>query len=158
MNVKTMEGLAGASTSIRMISTPMSVADEAERKGDSDKMQRALGYAAGLTEQAADYGEKADEGMKLDAKEAKEKEKLRQEELVEARSKEREELEKRLEAGRQEGADPDTVEISAEGRAQAEMSGSVLASADGAPAVGYGESAGAAEAALEIGGNVDVSA
>ena len=30
MNVKTMEGLAGASASIRMISTPMSVAEEAE--------------------------------------------------------------------------------------------------------------------------------
>lgn len=158
MNVKTMEGLAGASASIRMISTPMSVADEAERKGDTDKMQRALGYAAGLTEQAADYGEKASEGMKLDAREAKEKEKLQQKELVEARIKEREEQEKRIEAKRQEDADPDTVEISEEGRAQVEMSGSAVpASADSVPAVGYDEPGGAVKMALEIGDNVDVS-
>ena len=52
MNVKTMEGLAGAGTSISLVSTPMSVAKEAERKGDTEKMKRALSYAAGMTEQA----------------------------------------------------------------------------------------------------------
>ena len=46
MNAKTMEGLAGASASMSLISTPMNVAKEAERKGDTDKMQRALGSAA----------------------------------------------------------------------------------------------------------------
>ena len=40
MNAKTMEGLAGASTSIRMVSTPMNVAKEAERKGG----QNATGF------------------------------------------------------------------------------------------------------------------
>ena len=59
MNVKTMEGLAGASTSVNMLSTPMNVAKEAERKGDVDKMKRALGYAAGVVEQADDYSEKS---------------------------------------------------------------------------------------------------
>ncbi len=33
MNVKTMEGLAGASTSVNMLSTPMNVAKEAGRRG-----------------------------------------------------------------------------------------------------------------------------
>ncbi len=116
MNVKTMEGLAGASTSIGMIATPMSVAEEAERKGDTDKMQRALGYAAGLINQADEYGGKTSEGMKLDAKEAKKQEKLRQEKLVEARKEEREEQEERIEEGRQEGARTDSVEISEEGK------------------------------------------
>ena len=50
-----MEGLAGASASIQMLSTPMNVAKEAERKGDIDKMKRAMSYAAGLTEQAGEY-------------------------------------------------------------------------------------------------------
>ena len=86
MNVKTMEGLAGASASIRMISTPMSVAEEAERKGDTDKMQRALGYAAGMSEQAEAYSEKASQGIEADAKEAKEQEKLLQEDSGETGS------------------------------------------------------------------------
>lgn len=76
MNAKTMEGLAGASASINMMSTPMNVAKEAERKGDTEKMQRALGYAAGLAEQAEKYGEKTSQGMKLEAEEAKEQEKI----------------------------------------------------------------------------------
>ena len=71
MNVKTMEGLAGASTSIRMVSTPMSAAQESERKGDTDKMQRALGYAAEMTGKAEGYNEKDSQGMNADAQEAK---------------------------------------------------------------------------------------
>lgn len=118
MNVKTMEGLAGASASMSLISTPMNVAREAERKGDTDKMQRAIGYAAGMKEQADEYGKKAEKGMKADAREAKEQEKLRQEELIEARRKEREEQEKRLkgEAAGSEAQSFDSVEISPEGK------------------------------------------
>lgn len=111
MNVKTMEGLAGASASIQMMSTPMSVAKEAERKGETDKMQRALGYAAGLAEQADQYSEKTGQGMKLDAREAKEKEKKREEELIQARKEEREQLE--------EQTSFDTAQISEEGKIQA---------------------------------------
>ena len=59
MHAKTMEGLAGASASIQMLSTPMNVAKEAERKGDIDKMKRAMSYAAGLTEQAGEYSQKS---------------------------------------------------------------------------------------------------
>ena len=89
MHAKTMEGLAGASASIQMLSTPMNVVKEAERKGDIDKMKRAMSYAAGLTEQAGEYSQKSSEGMKLDAQEAKKKEEERQEELIRARQKER---------------------------------------------------------------------
>ena len=85
MNIKTMEGLAGANTSIQLISTPMSVAKEAERKGDTEKLKRALSYASEMADQAEQYSEKTDEGMKLEAKEAKEQEELRQEELIKAR-------------------------------------------------------------------------
>lgn len=130
MNIKTMEGLAGAGASINLISTPMSVAKEAERKGDTDKMQRALGYAAGMKEQADRYGEKAEEGMKADAEEAKEQEKMLREELTEARRRERKELEKRLkeeasgsEAEVSEGSDLDDLQISPEGKSQAETAG-----------------------------------
>ena len=112
MNAKTMEGLAGASTSIRMVSTPMNVAKEAERKGDTDKMQRALGYAAQLTNQAEEYSEKTSQGMKLEAEESKEQEKLRQENLDKARKEKREEQEKQVKESiaKQEGIPSDSVE------------------------------------------------
>ncbi len=121
MNIKTMEGLAGASASMSLISTPMNVAKEAERKGDTDKAQRALGYAAGMKEQAEEYGKKAEKGMKADAEEAKKQEKLLQEEIIEARRREREEQEKRLkgEAG-EETANFDSTDISLEGKLQTE--------------------------------------
>ncbi len=162
MNVKTMEGLAGASASIRMISTPMSVADEAERKGDTDKMQRALGYAAGLREQAEEYGEKASQGMEIEAKEAKEKEKKLQEELKEARIAERKEQEERLQAARQDNSPQDTVEISEAGKnqaaAQAGTSGPDCSdSGASVPDVAYDPFGEVVEAVQETGNNVDVS-
>ena len=164
MNIKTMEGLAGASASIRMISTPMSVADEAERKGDTDKMQRALGYAAGMKDQAEEYGKKAEKGMKADAEEAK-----KQEELIEARRKEREEQEKRLkgEGAGSEASSFDSVEISPEGKSQVGAAeetapdgfdtAGAAAIADGTGDMVYDKSGESAQSAAAEGTYVDVS-
>ncbi len=158
MNVKTMEGLAGASTSIRMISTPMSVAEEAERKGDTDKMQRALGYAAGMSEQAEAYSEKASQGIEADAKEAKEQEKLLQEELIQARKEDREEQEKRIEAGSAQEASFDSAELSEEGKRQAEMiAAAASVSMDSAQNMAYDKGGEALEAAGQTGENINVS-
>ena len=162
MHAKTMEGLAGASASIQMLSTPMNVAKEAERKGDIDKMKRAMSYAAGLTEQAGEYSQKSSEGMKLDAQEAKKKE----EELIRARQKEREELEKRIEETKQgETKEPessfDSAEISEEGKQQAEAavqhSSAAADSTNHTQDVTYDKSGEAAEAVEAIGENVNVS-
>lgn len=160
MNVKTMEGLAGADASMRLISTPMNVAKEAERKGDTDKMQRALGYAAGMAEQAEGYEEKASEGMALDAKEAKEQEKLKQEEIICKRREENKEQEKRIEEGKaqQETGGFDSVEISEEGKIQAEQTGEVSAGhGDTAGDAVYNKSGETVEPAQEAGANVNVS-
>lgn len=161
MNMKTMEGLAGASTSIGMISTPMSVAKEAEQKGDTEKMKRAFGYASGLVDQAEAYSAKTSQGMKLDAEQAKEQEKLRQEKLVEARKEEKEELEKRTEAGKQEGPVTDSVVISGEGKEQA--AGGTDAAAPVSPDPGssmpeltYSSTGQTVEAVQAAGENVDV--
>jgi hypothetical protein len=163
MNVKTMEGLAGAGTSVSLVSTPMNIAKEAERKGDIDKMKRAMGYAAGMMDEADQYSKKTSEGMKLDAEKAREQEKLRQEALVEARKEEREELEKRLEEGGQEGPKTDSVEISPEGKAQAAGTGGADAaepvspdSGSAAPDVTYDSSGVPVEAVQAAGENVDV--
>lgn len=160
MNVKTMEGLAGADISARLISTPMNVAKEAENKGDTEKLKRALGYAAGMKDQAEDYGEKTAQGMKQEAVETKKQEELRQEELIKARKEEREEREKRLESGdgNQQNSSFDSVEISEEGKYQAELAAQAsTASGDIPQASSYDKSGEAAEPAAEPGKNVDVT-
>lgn len=151
MNVKTMEGLAGASTSMSMISIPMGVVKEAENKGDTEKMKRALGYAADLVEQAGKYKEKTSKGMELDAKEAKEQEKLRQEELIEAKKAEREEEKK------QENTGFDSVKISEKGKYQAQASSPASAAIDGSKSTIYDKSGETVEPAAEPGENVNIS-
>lgn len=160
MNVKTMEGLAGADISARLISTPMNVAKEAENKGDTEKLKRALGYAAGMKDQAEDYGEKTAQGMKQEAIETKKQEELRQEELIKARKEEREEREKRLESGDENRQDSsfDSVEISEEGKYQAELAAQASpASGDIPRDSSYDRSGEATEPAAEPGKNVDVT-
>lgn len=164
MNVKTMEGLAGASTSVNMLSTPMNVAKEAERKGDVDKMKRALGYAAGVVEQADDYSEKTANGMELDAKEAEKKKEEQQEALIEARRAERQEQAGQkgqaqgAGTGKAEGPDADQVEISEEGKELAQTTGQILSDGlDGVQDATYGSSGEIMSAALAAGGNIDVS-
>ncbi len=159
MNVKTMEGLAGAGTSISLVSTPMNVAEEAERKGDTEKMKRALSYAGEMTEQAEGYSEKTSQGMKLDAREAKEQEKLRQEELIRARKEEREKLEKQLQEGdgKETEVSSDSVEISEEGKHQAEMAGtSSPAPVESSGEAVYDPSGETVEPSAVTGENVDV--
>lgn len=167
MNVKTMEGLAGASTSVNMLSTPMNVAKEAERKGDVDKMQRALGYAAGVVDQADAYSEKTSKGMELDAKEAKKEKEEQQEKLIEARRAERQEQAKKngqaqkteTGAGETGGVDADQVEISEEGKELAQTAGQTSpGGVDSVQDATYGSSGEILSAAQAAGGNIDVSA
>ena len=174
MNAKTMEGLAGASASVRMISTPMNIAKEAERKGDMDKMQRALNYASGLAEQAGEYSEKTSQGMKLDAKEAQAQKKQQQEELIEKQRTKRKEQEEAKKANRAEGANDakegtpigdkgakepsfDTAQISEEGIKFQALSQTPSASLGEQPGAAYTPSGEVQEAALEAGGTIDVS-
>ena len=99
MNIQMMEGLMGASSNIRLSGTSMSVYRQASAEGDTEKMQRALGYTGECTEKAVKYQEKMDKGMEAEAEAARERAKLEQEAAIEKRREER----KRAE----EGADPD---------------------------------------------------
>lgn len=113
MNTKTMEGLIGARTNMDLVNTPMRVFKEARRKGDLGTMERAMGYVNEFEAKADDYKTVADEGMKEEAKELREKKKLELEETIEKCREERKELEEKTTADK--GAD--TVEISEEGKA-----------------------------------------
>lgn len=110
MHTKTIEGLAGASTNMKMLNTPFRVYKEARRRGDTAVMDRAMGYVDKFAGKAEEYQKKAEEGMKEDAKEAREKAELEQENTIRKRKEECEEMEKRIAESRNENAD--TVEIS----------------------------------------------
>lgn len=89
MNVQMMEGLVGASMSLKMSGVPMSVYRQASAEGDTEKMEQALGYTGECTEKAAKYQEKLSKGMKAEAKAEREKVKLEQEAAIEKRREER---------------------------------------------------------------------
>ena len=115
MHTKTMEGLAGASMNMKLLNTPFRVYKDAERRGDTAVMERAMGYVGEFADKAEDYQKKAEKGMEEDAKEAREKAKTEQENAIRKRKEEREELEKRIEESRKE--DTNTVSISENGKA-----------------------------------------
>lgn len=114
MQAKTMEGLAGASMNIKMVHVPMRVYKEAERRGDTATMERAMGYASEFTGRAVEYKEKAQEGLKEEAEVRKETEKLQREKAMEESKEERKELEEIIKEN--QAVKVDVVEISQEGK------------------------------------------
>lgn len=127
MHAKTMEGLVGASMNVNLINTPFRVYKEAERRGDTAVMERAMGYAGAFADKAEDYQKEAEKGMKEEAKEAREKAKTEQENAIQKRKEEREKLEKRIAESHSENMD--TVSISESGKASLEEK-SALAQTD----------------------------
>ncbi len=116
MHTKTMEGLIGARTNMELLNTPFRVFKEARRKGDTAKMEQAMGYMNDFHEDAYEYKEKADEGMKKDAEETRKIAEEQREEAIQKRREEREKLEERIEENRNSDTVADTVEISEEGK------------------------------------------
>lgn len=116
MNTKTMEGLVGARTNMDLLNTPFRIYKEARRRGDTAIMERAMGYVTEFSDKANEYKEVADRGMKEDAEDAREKEKLEREKAIQKRKEEREKLEERIEESRDENKETDTVEVSEEGK------------------------------------------
>lgn len=118
MHTKTMEGLIGARTNMELLNTPFRVFKEARRKGDTAKMEQAMGYMNECEEHAYEYKEVADEGMKKDAEETRKIAEEQREEMIKNRREEREEQQKKLEEEQknQSSKTADTVEISEEGK------------------------------------------
>ena len=116
MHTKTMEGLIGARTNMNLMNTPMRVFKEARRKGDTETMERAMGYVGDFSDKAEEYKAEADKGMEEDAKEAREKAELQREEAVQKRREEREKLEAKIEENRNADTNADTGEISEDGK------------------------------------------
>lgn len=113
MIAKTTGGLIGANVAMNEIRTPMKVFKEARARGDTATMERAMGYVNSLNEDAWKYKKSADDGLKEEAVEAKEKERLEREELAARIKENREESEKRL-----EDASENTVVTDTEGASE----------------------------------------
>ena len=129
MHVKTMEGLTGASMNMKMMNTPFRVYEEAERRGDTATMARAMGLVGETADKAEDYQKKIEKGMKEEAKEARKKAESEQENAIRKRKEERGEQEKRIAENRNKNRD--TVSISESGKAvSGERSDSVQAGTD----------------------------
>lgn len=115
MHIKTMEGIAGADTNRKLMETPMRVYKEARRRGDTQVMERAMGYVSDFSHKADDYVEKTKEGMKEEAEALREQAKEETEKAMEERREERENLKERA----SESNKTDTAQISEEGNALA---------------------------------------
>ncbi len=113
MKAGSMEGLIGATMSMQMADTPIRVYKQAERKGDTATMERAMGYAEDMTQQAYDYTDMAKEELRKEMKEEREEQKVQQEEKIEEH---REEAKEQREAATVQATDKDTVSISVEGQ------------------------------------------
>lgn len=100
MIARTAEGLIGANVAMKEIRTPMKVYKEARARGDTAVMKRAMGYVENCSDDAWEHKAKADEGLKQEAVEAKEKAQHDREELEQRLKENRRETEKRIEEAR----------------------------------------------------------
>ncbi len=123
MHTKTMEGLIGARVNVELLNTPFRVYKEARLKGDTAKMEQAMGYMSEFNEDAYEYKKEADEGMKEDAEENRKIAEEQLEEIIQNRKEEREQLEEKMAEKKDDDTIIDTVEISEEGKALLEDHG-----------------------------------
>ena len=72
MNVKTLEGLAGAGQNMKIMQTPLRIYKDAFRRGDIGKMEQAGGYVCEFADRTEKYKTLTDEGMKEEIQEARE--------------------------------------------------------------------------------------
>lgn len=121
MIAKVTGNLIGANVAMDEIRTPMKVFKEARARGDKETMDRAMGYVGSLNDDAWDYKKKADEGIKEEAVEAKEKERLEKEELANRIKESFDEVEKALTEASDNSA-ADNEELKPEANAEQESS------------------------------------
>ena len=107
MQAGSMKALMGASANINLVNTPMRVFKEAERRGDTETMKRAMGYAAELGENAEKDAEKLGEETVKETREARKQQEIEREQAIaKARRKNKAEREQAL-----GGAEKPAVEV-----------------------------------------------
>ncbi|HBH94446.1 MAG TPA: hypothetical protein DDX91_01750 [Ruminococcaceae bacterium] len=103
MIAKTQEGLIGANNAMNVIRTPMKVFYEARARGDKATMDRAMGYAGEINEDAWKHKYSTDEALKEEAEENNAKAEKEAEALAQRIEENRDKPEERIEEGRSDG-------------------------------------------------------
>jgi len=117
MKAGSMEGLIGASINMKISKTPMRVYKEAERRGDTAGMERAMGYVTDFQEKAKEYSDKAQEELAKELKEERKEQEIKREQTVEKCKTEQKEQEKKIqENNKSDVQSTDSIEISEEGK------------------------------------------
>lgn len=117
MKAGSMEGLIGASLNMKLSRTPMRVYKEAELKGDTEAMERAMGYVTDFQEKAHECSDKAQEELAKELKAERKEQELKREQAIEKRKEEAKEYEEKLqESNKSDVQKADSVEISEEGK------------------------------------------
>lgn len=115
MKAGTMEGLIGANANMKMANVPMRVYREAERKGDTGAMERAMGYVGEFTQKAHEYKDIAEEELLKEMKEKREEQNIKQEEVIAISREEAKELQEDM-TEKVTSQHMDTVTISEDGK------------------------------------------
>lgn len=117
MKAGSMEGLIGASLNMKLSRTPMRVYKEAELKGDTETMERAMGYVTDFQEKAHECSDKAQEELAKELKEERKEQELKREQAIEKRKEETKEYKEKLqESSKSDIQKADSVEISEDGK------------------------------------------
>lgn len=114
MKAGSMQGLIGASVNMKLTRTPMRVFKEAERRGDTETMKRAMGYVEDFQEKAHECSDKAQNEIGRELKEERREQEIRREQAIERKEDAEEYTEKIRENNKLDQTD--SVEISEEGK------------------------------------------
>ena len=114
MKAGSMQGLIGASVNLKLTRTPMRVFKEAELKGDTETMKRAMGYVEDFQEKAHECSDKAQNEIGKELKEERREQDIRREQAIERKEDAEEYTEKIRKNNKLDQTD--SVEISEEGK------------------------------------------
>ena len=97
MQAGSMKAFLGASTNLKLVNTPMKVFKEAEARGDTEVMKRAMGYVTDFEGNAQKDADKLGEETIKETREARKQQEIEREQAIEeARQKNRIEREQAL--------------------------------------------------------------
>ena len=94
MKAGSMEGLIGASVNMKLSQTPMRVFKEAERRGDTAVMERAMGYVTDFQQKAHECNDRAQEELAKELKEERKEQELKRQQALECKEETKEYVEK----------------------------------------------------------------
>lgn len=132
MQAGSMKALMGASSNLKLVNTPMKVFKEAEARGDTEVMKRAMGYVTEFGNNAEDDADKLGEETIKETREARKQQEIEREQAIaKARQKNKAEREQALNGTEKPTVEPaettdataadkktnDNVEISDSGKA-----------------------------------------